>query len=56
MVKTTASNREEKSMLCNRSVTWWDEEVKEAVRVRTKSHAIYTPCTTAIGWEGYAMI
>ena len=35
LVKNTASKVVGKKLIvCNRAVKWWDEEVKEAVRVR----------------------
>ena len=39
MVKTTASGK--KLIGCNRAVKWWDEEVREAIRVRRGTRKIY---------------
>ena len=30
---------------------WWDEEVKEAIRLRREAHARYTATKTTAGWE-----
>ena len=39
MVKNTACKVVGKKLIvCNRAVKWWDEEVKEAVRVRREAH------------------
>ena len=55
LVKTTASKViGKKLIICNRAVKWWDEEVKEAIRVRRKVHARYTSSKTTSGWEEYA--
>ena len=40
---------------CNRAVNWWDEEVKEVIRVRRKAHARHTSNKTTAGWEEYAI-
>ena len=41
-VKTAASNFIGKKLIvCNRDVKWWDDEVKEAIRVRREAHARY---------------
>ena len=29
-------------IVCNIAVKWWDEEVKEAIRVKGEAHARYT--------------
>ena len=56
LVKTPASKVIGKKLIvCNRAVKWWDEEVKEAIRVRRKAHARYTSSKTTTGWEEYAM-
>ena len=56
LVKTTACKVIEKELIvCNRAVKWWDEEVKEAIRVRREAHARYTPNKTTAGWEEYAI-
>ena len=40
LVKTTASKVIGKKLIvCNRAAKWWDEEVKEAIRVRREAHA-----------------
>ena len=40
LVKTTARKVTGKMlMVCNTAVQWWDEEVKQAVRVRREAHA-----------------
>ena len=42
LVKTTASKViGKKLIICNRAVKWWDEEVKEAIKVRREIHARY---------------
>ncbi|MEP1953909.1 MAG: hypothetical protein ABJJ26_03135 [Algoriphagus sp.] len=38
-----------KLIACNRAVKWWDEQVKEAMRVRRKAHARYTSSKTSTG-------
>ena len=55
LVKTTASKVIGKKLIvCNRSVKWWDDEVKEAIRVRREAHARYISSKNAVGWEEYA--
>ncbi|MEP5536837.1 hypothetical protein, partial [Ekhidna sp.] len=56
LVQTTASKViGKKLVVCNRSVKWWDEQVKEAIRARRKAHVRYTSRTTSTGWEEYAI-
>lgn len=41
-VKTAASKEIGKVLIvCDRGVTWWDEEVKKAVRATREAHAEY---------------
>ena len=55
MVKTTASKvLGNKLIVCNKAVKWWDEEVKEAIRVRREAHERYIGNKNAAGWEEYA--
>ena len=55
LVKTTASKVIGKKLIvCNRAVQWWDEEAKEAVRVRKEAHVRYTSRKSTAGWKGYA--
>ena len=55
MVKTTASKVIGKKLIvCNKAVKWWDDEVKEAIRVRREAHARYIGNKNAAGWEEYA--
>ena len=50
MVKITASKVIQKELIvCNRSVKWWDEEVKEAIGVRREAHARYTSSKNTAG-------
>ena len=52
MVKTTASKVIGKKLIaCNRAVKWWDEELKEAIRVRREAHARCTSRKTTATWE-----
>ena len=37
-----------------RTIECWDEEVKEAIRVRRETYARCTSTKTTAGWEGYA--
>ena len=54
LVKNTASKVVGKKLIVwNRAVKWWDEEVEEAVRVRTEAHARCISSKTTIGWEEY---
>ena len=46
-------NREEIDTIF-RTVECWEEEVKEAIRVRRETYARYTSTKTTAGWEGYA--
>ena len=56
LVKTTASKViGKKLIICNRAVKWWDEEVKEAIKVRREIHARYSSSKTTAGWEEYAI-
>ena len=41
-------------IICNRAVKWWDEEVKQAIRVRREGYARYTSSKTTAVWEEYA--
>ena len=55
MVKdTTCKLIGKKLILCNRAVKWWDEEVKEAIRVRREIHTRYLSSKSTVGWEEYA--
>ena len=55
LVKTTASKVIGKKLIvCNKAVKWWDDEVKEAIRVRREAHARYIGNKKAAGWEEYA--
>ena len=50
MVKTTASKVIGKKLIvCNKAVKWWDDEVKEAIRVRREDHARYIGDKNAAG-------
>ena len=41
MVKDTACKViGKKLILCNKAVKWWDEEVKETIRVRREPHGM----------------
>ena len=52
LVKTTASKLIGKKLIvCNRAVKWWDDEVKEAIRVRREAHARYSGNRNAVGSE-----
>ena len=43
LVKNTARKvNGNKLIICNRAVTLWDKEVKEAIRVRREAYARYT--------------
>ena len=54
LVKSTASKVVGKKLIvCNRAVKWWDEEVKEAVRVWREAHARFISIKTTAGWEEY---
>ena len=56
LIKTTASKvLGKKLIVCNKAVKWWDDEVKEAIRVRREAHARYTSSKTTAGWEEYAI-
>ena len=44
----------EKLILCNKAVKRWDEEVKEAIRVRRETHTRCLPNKSTVGWEEYA--
>ena len=56
LIKTTASKvLGKKLIVCNKAVKWWDDEVKEAIRVRREAHAGYTSNKTTAGWEEYAI-
>ena len=55
LIKNTASKViGKKLIICNRAVKWWEEEVKEAIRVRREACARYTSSKTTAGWEEYA--
>ena len=55
LVKNTASKvLGKKLIICNRVVKSWDEEVKEAIRVRREAYARHTSTKTTAGWEEYA--
>ena len=43
-----------KLILCNKAVKWWDEEVKEAIRVRRETHTKCLSSESTVGWEEYA--
>ncbi|CAM9963467.1 unnamed protein product, partial [Sphacelaria rigidula] len=52
MVKNTASEViGRKLIVCNRAVKRWDDEVKEAIRVRREAHARWISSKTTTGWE-----
>ena len=55
MVKTTA-NKEigPKLIVRNMAAEWWDEEVKEAMKVRRKAYERSTSTNIRTGWEPYA--
>ena len=54
LVKNTASKvMGKKLIICNRAVNRWDEELKEALRVRREVHARYISSKTTVGWEEY---
>ena len=54
LVKNTASEViGKKLILCKRAVQWWDEEVKEAIRVRGEAHARWMSNKSTVGWEEY---
>ena len=53
LIKNTASKVVGKKLIvCNRAVKWWDEEVKDAVRVRREAHARCISSKTTVGWGG----
>ena len=55
LVKTTASKVIGKKLIvCNKVVKWWDDEVKEAIRVRREAHARYISSKNTVGWGEYA--
>ena len=50
LVKTTAIKViRKKLIICNRAVKWWDDEVKEARRIRREAQARYISSTDALG-------
>ena len=52
LVKTAASKVVGKKLIVfNRAVKWWDEELKEAIRVRREAHARCTSRKTTATWE-----
>ena len=54
LVNTTASRvLGRKLIVCKRAVKWWDEEIKQAIRVRRESHAKYAAGKTDAGWKEY---
>ena len=54
LVNTTASRvLGRKLIVCKRAVKWWDEEIKQAIRVRRESHAKYAAGKTDAGWNEY---
>ena len=55
MVKDTACKViGKKLILRNKAVKWWDEEVKEAIRVRRETHTKCLSSESTVGWEEYA--
>ena len=47
---------EKKMIICNRVVQLWDEEVKEAMRVRREVHGRYATSETTVEWKEYAQL
>ena len=57
LVKTTASEgrvKEKKLIVCNGAVKWWDEESKETIGPKRKTHARYRSSTTRMGGICYS--
>ena len=55
MVKDTVCNVIGKKLIVrNRTVKGWDEEVKEAIRVRRETHTRCLSSKSTVGWEEYA--
>ena len=57
MVNTAASKViENKWIVYNRAVKWWDEEVKEAIRLMRETHARYIPHRVQLRQDGRSML
>ena len=55
MVNNTASRvTGKKLIICNKAVKWWDDEVKEAIRVRGEAYARHT--SSKLRQDGRSML